>query len=384
MNNADWANKDFYKVLGVAKDADAATIKKAYRKLAKENHPDSKPGDAAAEARFKEVAEAYDVLGDAPKRKEYDELRAMVASGGFGGGFSGGGFPGGPRTAGTDAGFDISDLFGGLFNGGGGGFGGRRTTPRPAKGSDVETQTTLSFTDAIEGTTLSLRLASDAPCPTCQGSGGKPGTRPHICPECEGTGMVVNSMGGGFSVNQTCPKCHGHQLIYDEPCPTCHGSGRGQSTRTIQARIPAGVKDGQRIRLKGKGGVGENGGPAGDLFVTVHVRPHPVFGRSGDALTLDLPVTFAEATLGAEVKVPTLGGAPVTLRIAPGTPNGRTMRVRGRGAPRRDGTKGDLLVTIDVQVPTHLDDTARAAVEALRDAAGDTDPRAELFAKAGA
>lgn len=382
MNNADWATKDFYKALGVAKDADAATIKKAYRKLAKENHPDSKPGDAAAEARFKEVAEAYDVLGDAAKRKEYDEFRELAASGGFGG-FPGG-FPGGARAGGADAGFDLSDLFGGLFNNGGGGFGGRRTAPRPARGADAETQTTIGFGEAIEGTTMSLRLASDSPCPTCQGTGGKPGTRPHICPECQGAGTVVNTMGGGFSVNQTCPVCHGHQLIYDEVCPTCHGSGRGQSTRTIQARIPAGVKDGQRIRLKGKGGAGENGGPAGDLFVTVHVRPHPVFGRKGDALTLDLPVTFAEAALGAEVKVPTLGGAPVTLRIAPGTPNGRTMRVRGRGAPRRDGTKGDLLVTIDVQVPTSLDAEARAAVEALRAASGDDDPRAALFAKAGA
>jgi len=380
MNNAEWANKDFYKVLGVGKDADQAAIKKAYRKLAREHHPDSKPGDKRAEERFKEVAEAYDVVGDPEKRKQYDELRSMVAGGGFPGGFpggfGGGGFPGG--TTG-EAGFDISDLFGGLFGGGAptGGFG--RRPPRPAKGADLEAETTLSFVDAVAGTTISLRLSSDAPCPTCHGTGGKPGTRPHICPECEGSGMVVGSVGGAFSMNQTCPVCHGRQLVYDEPCPSCHGSGRGASNRTIQVRIPAGVRDGQRIRLKGKGAAGENGGPNGDLLVVVHVRPHKVFGRKGDALTLDVPVTFDEAALGAEITVPTLDGAPVTLRIPPGTPNGRTLRVRGRGVRRKDGTRGDLLVTVDVQVPTSLDDEARAAVEAYRSATKGADPRASLL-----
>ncbi|MGN6253220.1 MAG: molecular chaperone DnaJ [Marmoricola sp.] len=396
MSNAEWANKDFYAVLGVAKDADQAAIKKAYRKLARENHPDSKPGDAAAEERFKQVAEAYDVVGDADKRTQYDEMRAMFAGGaGFPGGF-GGGFPGGfggpgaggPGGAGTAGGFDISDLLGGLFGGGagggtsGGGFG-RTRAARPVRGADIETEATLSFTDAVDGTTLSLRLSSDAPCPTCSGTGGKPGTRPHICPECEGTGMVVGSVGGAFSMNQTCPNCHGRQLVYDDPCPTCHGSGRGLSSRTIQARIPAGVKDGQRIRLKGKGAVGDNGGPNGDLIVLVHVGSHPLFGRKGDALTLELPVRFDEAALGAEVKVPTLDGASVTLRIPPGTPNGRTMRVRGRGVRRKDGSRGDLLVTVAVQVPDVLDGAARAAVEAYRDAVAGSDPRAGLTTAAG-
>jgi molecular chaperone DnaJ len=396
MNNAEWASKDFYKVLGVAKDADQAAIKKAYRKLARENHPDSKPGDQAAEDRFKEVAEAYDVLGDAEKRKQYDEMRAMFAGGaGFPGGFGGGnGFPGGfggpgggPAGGAGAGGFDLSDLLGGLFGGSapggtsGGGFG-RTRAARPARGADIETEVTLPFADAVDGTTIALRLSSDAPCPTCSGTGGKPGTRPHICPECEGTGMVVSSVGGAFSMNETCPVCHGRQLVYDEPCPTCHGSGRGLSSRTIQARIPAGVKDGQKIRLKGKGAAGENGGPAGDLLVTVHVQPHPLFGRKGDALTLDLPVRFDEAALGAEVKVPTLGGTGVTLRIPPGTPNGRTLRVRGRGVPRKNGTRGDLLVTVDVQVPATLDDAARAAVEAYRDAMAGNDPRAGLAAAA--
>jgi molecular chaperone DnaJ len=382
MSNADWANKDFYRVLGVAKDADQAAIKKAYRKLARENHPDSKPGDKAAEERFKQVAEAYDVVGDPEKRQEYDQMRSMFASGFPTGG---GGFPGGGQAGG---GFDISDLFGDLFNrggGGGGGFGGTRPrAPRPAKGADLETETRLSFDDAVDGTTISLRLSSDAPCPTCNGTGGKPGTRPHVCGTCDGAGVVISSVGGGFSMNETCPECHGRQLVYDESCPTCHGSGRGLSSRTVSARIPAGVKDGQRIRLKGKGAAGENGGPHGDLLVTVHVAAHPLFGRKGDNLTLEVPVTFDEAVLGSEIKVPTLGGSPVTLRIPPGTPTGRVLRVRGRGAPRKDGSKGDLLVTVEVQVPDHPDEATRAAVTAYREARvadGAADPRAALFSR---
>jgi molecular chaperone DnaJ len=381
MSQADWANKDFYQVLGVKKDADQAAIKKAYRKLARENHPDSKPGDKAAEDRFKEVAEAYDVIGDPDKRKQYDEMRSVFAGGGFPGGFPGG-FGGGRTTTGDmGGGFDISDLLGGLF-GGGGGFGGgtgRTRTARPQRGADVETEVTLPFTDAVDGTTVSLRLQSDAPCPTCSGTGGKPGTRPHVCPTCDGAGMVVSTVGGAFSMNETCPTCHGRQLVYDEPCPTCHGSGRGLSSRTVSARIPAGVKDGQKIRLRGKGAAGEHGGPAGDLLVTVHVTPHRLFGRKGDNLTLTVPVSFDEAALGAEVKVPTLNGSPVTLRIAPGTPNGRVLRVRGRGATRKDGSRGDLLVTVEVQVPPTLDDAARAAVTAYREATAGADPRAGLF-----
>jgi molecular chaperone DnaJ len=381
MSQADWANKDFYKVLGVAKDADQAAVKKAYRKLARENHPDSKPGDKAAEERFKEVAEAYDVLGDTEKRKQYDEMRSMFAGAGFpGGGFPGGfpgGFGGGRTTTGDMGGFDISDLLGGLF--GGGAAGGRTRAPRPSRGADVEAEVTLPFTDAVNGTTVSLRLQSDAPCPTCSGTGGKPGTRPHVCPTCDGAGMVVRSVGGAFSMNETCPECHGRQLVYDELCPTCHGSGRGLSSRTVSARIPAGVKDGQKIRLRGKGAAGEHGGPAGDLIVKVHVTRHKLFGRKGDNLTIDVPVSFDEAALGAEIKVPTLDGSPVTLRVAPGTPNGRVLRVRGRGATRKDGSRGDLLVTIDVQVPPTLAAAAGAAVTAYREATAGNDPRAALF-----
>jgi molecular chaperone DnaJ len=378
----DWATKDFYAVLGVAKDASAADIKKAYRKLARENHPDSHPGDTAKHDRFKQVAEAYDVVGDADKRAKYDEFRSLQARGGFGPGMGGGGFGGGGGfnlddllrdRAGGGGGF--GDMFGDLFGGGTR----TRSQSRPRKGSDIETTATIGFTDALDGVTISLRLTSDAPCPTCHGTGGKPGTKPHICPECEGAGFVVAGTGGAFSINETCPSCGGRQLVYDEACPTCHGSGRGTSARTIQARIPAGVKDGQKIRLRGKGAAGENGGPAGDLLVTVKVTPHRVFGRKGDNLTIDVPVSFDEAALGAEVKVPTLGGAPVTLRLPPGTPNGRTFRVRGKGATRKDGTRGDLLATVEVHVPASLDPAAREALEAYRAATAGKPLRANLF-----
>ncbi|GAB3198762.1 molecular chaperone DnaJ [Nocardioides hungaricus] len=379
---ADWAQKDFYAELGVKKDASADDIKKAYRKLARANHPDSNPGDTADSRakhdKFKAVAEAYDVVGDPDKRTKYDEMRQLYGSGAFRGGF-GGGQGGGFNLddllrdqAGQRGGF--GDMFGDLF-------GGRRQqrAAHPQRGADAETAATISFTDALEGVTISLRLTSDAACPDCRGTGGKPGTKPRVCPECEGAGFVVASAGGAFSINETCPRCGGRQLIYDESCPTCHGSGRGTSARTISARIPAGVKDGQRIRLRGKGGAGENGGPAGDLFVTVKVTPHRLFGRKGDNLTLDVPVAFDEAALGAEVKIPTLGGGPVTLKVPAGTPNGRTFRVRGKGATKADGTRGDLLATVDVQVPATLSADARAAVEAYRAAMAGKPLRTKLF-----
>jgi molecular chaperone DnaJ len=381
MTSADWATKDFYKVLGVAKDATADEIKKAYRKLARANHPDSHPGDKAAEERFKQVAEAYDVVGDVEKRKKYDELRTY--GGGFGP-FTTAGRPGG----GGATTFDINDFLGGQGGGGGFGdlfgsmFGGGRSRQQaaPRRGQDIETEATISFPDSIDGVTVSLRLSSDAPCGDCSGTGARTGTVPRVCPECEGTGMHTASVGGAFTMNETCPACRGRGLIVDDPCPTCHGSGRGLSSRTIQARIPAGVKDGQRIRLRGKGASGERGGPSGDLYVNVHVTPHPVFGRKGDNLSVTVPVSFDEAALGAEIKVPTLGGAPVTVKIPAGTPNGRTFRVRGKGVQRKDGHRGDLLVTVDVHVPAVLDDKARQAVEAYREATAGSDLRANLFA----
>ena len=267
-------------------------------------------------------------------------------------------------------------MFGDIF---GGGFRRTQQPTRARKGADAETTTTVGFTDAMEGVTISLRLSSDAPCPDCSGTGGKPGTKPHICPQCDGAGFVVNSAGGGFSMQETCPGCGGRQLVYDEKCPTCQGTGRGLSSRAIQARIPAGVKDGQRIRLRGKGAAGENGGPPGDLYVVVKVTPHRVFDRKGDNLTIDVPVSFDEAALGADVKIPTLGGSPVTVKVPPGTPNGRTFRVRGKGAKKADGTYGDLLATVEVQVPAVLDATTREAIEAYRTASAGRPLREKLF-----
>ncbi|QLQ09059.1 MAG: molecular chaperone DnaJ [Nocardioidaceae bacterium] len=379
MTNTDWATKDFYQVLGVSKDASASDIKKAYRKLARESHPDSKPGDKAAEERFKAIAEAYDVVGDTAKRKEYDEQRAMFASGGYGpfGGTSAGG-PDLSDLFGGGGGGNVGDLFGGLFGGGAQRPRGTRAT-RARRGADIEAETTISFTDAVEGVTVQLRLSSDAACADCRGTGARAGTVPRVCPDCEGTGMRAASVGGAFTLNETCPSCRGRGLVVDDPCPTCHGSGRGRSDKTVSARIPAGVKDGAKIRLRGKGAPGEGGGPAGDLFVVVHVQPHKLFGRKGDNLTLKVPIAFYEAVLGAEVKVPTLGGAPVTVRIPAGTPNGRTFRVRGKGVRKKDGNVGDLLVTVEVMVPAKLSEEARQAVEELRTAMAEGDLRSELF-----
>ncbi len=380
MSPTDWVTKDFYKVLGIPKGASAADIKKAYRKLARANHPDSKPGDSMAEERFKEISEANSVLSDPAKRKEYDEQRELFSAGGY---RFGGGQPGG------QGGFDFSDLFGrqrtadsGSFNDlFGGMFGGnRRSRQQPRRGADVESEVTLSFEQALEGTTVSLGLSSESACAACAGTGAKAGTMPRVCPTCQGTGMVTSSQGGVFAMTEPCRDCLGRGLIVDDPCPVCHGSGRGVSTRTVHARIPAGVKNGQRIRLKGKGAPGEFGGPAGDLYVVCHVQPHPVFGRRGDNLTITVPVRIDEAALGAEIQVPTMNGVPVTLKIPEGTPSGRTFRVRGKGPRRSDGINGDLLVTVDVQTPTGLDADSRAALEAYRNANSGNDPRAGLLA----
>jgi molecular chaperone DnaJ len=382
MSTKDWLEKDFYKVLGVSKTAEADEIKKSYRKLARKYHPDSNAGDASAEAKFKEVSEAYDVVGDPKKRKEYDEARRLFGGGGFrmpGGSGSGGGFS-----------FDVGDLFnrGGAAGGGGlgdilgGVFGGgtrTTTTQRPRRGQDIESEATIEFAEAVKGVTVGLRMTSDEPCKTCHGTGAKYGTVPKVCLKCEGTGMQTSVQGGVFAMTEPCTECMGRGLVVDQPCETCHGSGRGQSSKTMQVRIPAGVQDGQRIRLKGKGAVGERGGPSGDLYVTVHVKPHRIFGRQGEHLTLTVPVTFTEAALGAEIKVPTLDGMPVTVRIPQGTANGAKLRVRGKGSVRRDGTRGDLLLTIAVQVPHELTDEQRAKLQEYSSAAAQPDPRAELF-----
>ncbi|MCF2526643.1 molecular chaperone DnaJ [Yinghuangia soli] len=383
MSTKDYLEKDFYKVLGVPKDAGAAEIKKAYRKLAREFHPDANKGDAKAEERFKEISEAYDVLADEKRRKEYDDARALFGNGGYRppGPGGAGGFPfdlndlfgqaGGPGQQPGGAG-GIGDLFGGLF----GRTGARQAQAR--RGQDVESEVTLNFTDAVDGATVPIRLTSSEPCHHCNGTGAAAGTMPRTCSTCSGTGQTSRNQ-GGFAFSEPCRDCKGRGLIVDDPCIVCHGSGRAKSARTMQVRVPAGVGDGQRIRLKGKGAPGERGGPAGDLYVVVHVRPHSVFGRKADNLTVTVPVTFPEAVLGAEVTVPTLGGAPVTLKLPAGTKNGATLRVRGRGAARKDGSRGDLLVTIEVTVPKDLDPQALEALEAYRAATASDDPRATLM-----
>ncbi|MBB1243171.1 molecular chaperone DnaJ [Streptomyces durbertensis] len=377
--------KDLYKVLGVPKDATEAEIKKAYRKLAREFHPDANKGDVKAEERFKEVSEANDILSDPKSRKEYDEARTLLGSGGFRPG------PG----AGGNFNFDLNDLFGGQQGQGGGGAGGfgggfgdmfgglfgrggPGTRAQPRRGQDVESEVTLSFTEAVEGATVPLRMSSSAACKACSGTGDKNGT-PRVCPTCVGTGQVSRGGGGGFSLTDPCMDCRGRGLIAEDPCDVCRGSGRATSSRTMHVRIPAGVADEQRIRLRGKGAPGERGGPAGDLYVVVHVDKHPLFGRRGDNLTVTVPVTFPEAALGGEIRVPTLGEQPVTLKLPPGTPSGRTMRVRGKGTVRKDGTRGDLLVTVEVSVPRELGDKAREALTVYREATAGEDPRAALF-----
>ncbi len=359
MSVRDYAEKDYYAALGVPKDAPTADIKKAYRRLASEFHPDRNPEGAE---RFKEVSEAWDVLSDDAKRKEYDEARAMFANG------AGRGFPG------ATGGFDVGDLFGG--GGGafsdvlGGLFGNRRQPPR--RGADLETSVTLSFTDAVRGATVPLRLSTTGACSTCRGSGAAPGTTPQTCPLCRGQGVVSRNQ-GSFSFAEPCQRCRGTGSIVETPCGTCHGSGRQTKDRTLNVRIPAGVDDGQKIRLKSKGSPGERGAPAGDLLVAVTVTPHEVFGRKGPHLTLTLPVTYAEAALGANISVPTPDG-PVTLRIPAGTTSGRTFRVKGQGVAAK---KGDLLVTVEVAVPKDMSAEEREALETYAKVAH-TDPRAHL------
>ncbi|MFI7606992.1 molecular chaperone DnaJ [Micromonospora sp. NPDC049366] len=373
MSSKDWIEKDFYAVLGVDKAASADEIKKAYRKLARESHPDYNPGDPKAEERFKAASEAYNVLSDPGRRREYDEMRSLFGSGAFRRGARGSGQPGGMP-------FDVSDLFGGGRPGGAGdgrfggtgftdlfssifsgGQAGQATARGPARGRDVETEVALDFDDAVRGVTLPLTLRAPGVCDTCHGNGAKPGTQPRTCPVCHGAGVTTRNQ-GSFSFSEPCRNCQGVGTVVEEKCPECHGSGGVTKTRTMNVRFPAGVADGQRIRLAGRGEPGERGGPAGDLFVQVKVRPDDLFGRSGDDLTLTVPITFAEAVLGTDLRVPTLDGA-VTLRVPPGTPSGRVLRARGKGVVRRDGQAGDLLVTLDVVVPARVSDEARAALE---------------------
>lgn len=376
----EWFEKDYYATLGVDPEASQKEITSAYRKLARELHPDANPGDQQAEDRFKEVSAAYEVIGDAEKRAEYDEARRLGpmagafgpgGPGGAGGGFGPGGFSaGGTRFDGAD----LSDLIGNLFSRG---RAGPSEPPQtgPRRGPDVESDIHLSFEDAVQGVTATVNITSDVRCPDCTGTGAAPGTTPRVCPQCGGRGAVDEDQ-GFFSFSRPCPACAGHGRIIDEPCPTCIGAGAVRRPRQVKVRIPQGVRDGQRIRIKGKGGAGANGGPDGDLYVKAHVGTHEIFGRKDDNLTLTVPITFPEAALGADVAVPTLDGSPVTIRIPQGTRSGRTFRVRGKGVATARHT-GDLLVTVEVAVPQTLSDAEREALVAYAESIEES-PRAYL------
>jgi molecular chaperone DnaJ len=363
----EWFEKDYYSVLGVPQSATDKEIGRAYRKLAKEFHPDANAGNKDAEERFKEISAANDVLGDAEKRKEYDQVREMVASGAGPGAFGPG--PGGQGFGNIrfddfgDAG-GLGDLLGNLFGGGRGGGRRGRGPVGPQHGHDLETELYLDFLDAVHGATTSVSITAEAPCSVCGGSGAKPGTAPDICATCGGSGAVAVDQ-GPFSFSQVCPTCGGRGTVVKDKCKHCKGRGIEVRPRTVKVRIPAGVDDGQRIRVKGRGAAGINGGPPGDLYVVVHVAPHPIFARSGKAdLTVKVPITVPEAALGAHVKVPTLE-SPVTVKVPPGTQSGKTVRVRGKGIQRGSGDPGALLVTFDVVIPTELDDDAKKAIEEL-------------------
>lgn len=381
----EWFEKDYYAALGVGSDASSEEITKAYRRLAKQYHPDANKGDETAEERFKEVSAAYDVLGDKEKRAEYDKVRQMVASGVGPGGFGGFGPGGGGGFGGPGGGFrfeegdvgDLGDLLGGLFGQQrGGGRRGRGRGTGPQRGADLETELHLGFEDAVRGVTTSVTFTADAACSTCGGSGAAPGTSPQVCPRCGGSGAVALDQ-GPFSFSEVCPQCGGAGRIVPSPCPTCHGRGVEQRPRTVKVRIPAGVTDGKRIRVKGRGAHGANGGPPGDLYVVVRVASDAVFGRKGAKdLTVTVPVTFPEAAMGATVKVPTLDD-PVTVKLKPGTASGTVQRIRKRGVQPAKGKAGDLLVTFEVAVPKKLDKRQREAVEALADVLTEN-PRAHL------
>jgi molecular chaperone DnaJ len=367
----EWFEKDYYRILGVSDSATAKEIKSAYRKLSRQYHPDANPGDANAEERFKEISAAYDVIGDEARRKEYDEVRRLGPMGGMGGGA-----PGGPTSFRFD---NLSDMLGGLFGRARGGAPGAGTTARgtgPHRGQDLEAELHLDFEDAVRGLTTTLHLTSEAVCSTCHGSGAKPGSSPRQCTQCEGRGVLDDNQ-GFFSFSTPCPMCAGRGYLIDDPCTTCVGTGIEHRPREVKVRIPAGVEDGQRIRLRGRGGPGRNGGPPGDLYVTCRVNPHQLFNRRGSDITLTVPVTFPELALGTDLTVPTLDGSTVRLRVPPGTKSGRTFRVKDRGVTNKKGT-GDLLVTVEVAVPQKLSAAERKAVEALAAASDGVSPRAHL------
>jgi len=361
---------ELYKTLGVSKKATGEEIKKAYRKLARQYHPDRNPGDAAAEDKFKEISAAYDVLSDPEKRKEYDEGGVFA---GFG---QGGQAPFGTGPGGF-GGFDFGDILGSVFNRGGG-----RAQAQQVRGRDLETEVALTFDQAINGAQISVTVPKASRCATCHGSGAKPGTSPTTCPRCEGRG-VENQGQGLFSISQPCPQCGGAGQIIEDPCPTCGGSGLTQQNKRYKVNVPAGVKDGTRIRLAGKGEDGPRGGPPGDLYVTTRVASSPVFKRLDDGnLEVAVPISIPEALRGGTIEVPTLNGTK-KIKVAPGTRHGTVQRLRGEGPPKRKGGRGDIRYRLEIAVPKDLSEEQRKAVDELAETLNGGDPRAELLRRAG-
>ncbi len=374
---------DYYKTLGVGKNASDEEIKKAYRKLARKYHPDTNQGDKKAEERFKEISQAHDVLSDPDKRKAYDR-------GGFLGGF---GQPGGGGFENVAGGF--SDILSNLFGGGGGAPAGGRgpgtgstrgPRQRAQRGRDLETEVSLSFEQAVNGAQVPLAVPTSAPCPTCRGSGAKPGTSPRVCPVCNGRGLESQSQ-GIFSMSQPCSNCHGSGTVIDEPCPTCQGSGAQRSVKRMRVNVPAGVKDGSRIRLAGKGEpgfavAGADAGAPGDLYVITRVSESPVFKRNGDNLEVEVPLTIPEALQGAVIEVPTLNGSK-RLRVPAGTKPGTVQRLRGEGPARLGGKgNGDIHYRFVLDVPSSLSPEQSEAVDRLSQVMNGN-PRERLFAEAG-
>jgi molecular chaperone DnaJ len=378
------ARPDYYATLGVDKKASAEELKKAYRKLARKYHPDRNPDDKQAEARFKEVSHAYDILSDPDKRKQYDSGTGPFAAAPGGGGF--GGFGNFDFDA-SSMGDILSNLFGGSTSG-------RRTRakPRPERGRDLETEVSITFAQAVAGAQVPLAVSTQSPCPSCRGTGAKPGTTPKVCPKCEGRGIETQGQ-GMFSISQPCSRCGGGGTVIEDPCPTCRGSGAVRAMKRYRVNIPAGVKEGSRIRLAGKGEAGPRGGPPGDLYVVTHVAHSPVFKRRGDNLEVEVPLTIPEALRGAEVKVPTLAGTK-TLRVRPGTTHGTVQRLRGEGPPKLGGgsgkggggaaaaERGDIHYRFVIEVPAQLTEEQSGAVDALAETMNGGDPRARLFEKA--
>jgi molecular chaperone DnaJ len=362
---------ELYKALGVSKNASEEEIKKAYRKLARKYHPDRNPGDEKAEEKFKEISAAYDVLSDPEKRKEYDAGPAFA-------GFGGGQGPFGAGGAGGFGGVDFGDILGSVFNRGGG----RRAQPQQVRGRDLETEVSLGFDQAINGTQISVTVPKESRCATCRGSGAKPGTAPATCPRCEGRGIEAQGQ-GFFSISQPCPQCGGSGQVIEEPCPSCGGSGLTQQSKRYKVNIPPGVKNGTRIRLAGKGEDGPRGGPPGDLYVTTRVASSPVFKRLDDGnLEVSVPISIPEALRGGTIEVPTLSGTK-KIKVAAGTRHGTVQRLRGEGPPKKGGGRADIRYRLEIAVPEELSEEQREAVDKLAEALNGGDPRAELLRKAG-